>query len=220
MRGKIKTKHLYFALIGVMMAVYLISDVFSLWDSRWLKFITSALVTVYGLSGISKKESCFVSIALIFTLAADVFFVLRNEFVYGVALFIIVQTAYVFHLSALSPKPRQGEILKRALPAVAAVIIVLFFGFKAKLALIAAYACFIGVNFAHSLELNLQRKTKGTKLLLAGFILLGIGDICVGLRNSGLSFVTEDIQSLCYFITWLSYPPSQLLIFESTRQKA
>ncbi len=211
-----KITYLFFAVVGLMMGVYLTCDVFSLWDSRILKFITSAVVTAFGLSFIGKKDSRFVSVALIFTLTADVFFVLFNKFIFGVAVFILVQLSYTAHFSYISKKQLSKEILKRVVPGMAAAVIVLVAGAQPKLALTVLYACCIAVNFAHAIEFYVQQKSKNALILLIGFVLLAIGDVCVGLRNLSADFVTEGIKKVCYFITWLSYPPSQILILAST----
>lgn len=49
-------KYIFYGIIAVMMVVYLTCDVLSLWDSRTLKFITSALITLFGLSVFNKKR--------------------------------------------------------------------------------------------------------------------------------------------------------------------
>lgn len=213
---KRKITYSVFAVVGIMMTVYLTCDVFSLWDSRILKFITSAVVTAFGLIFIRKEESRFVCIALIFTLTADVFFVLVNKFIFGVAVFILVQLAYTAHFSYLSGKALWKEILKRILPGLAGGVIVLALGAQVKLAVTVLYACSIAVNFAHAIELYIQKRSKAQLILLLGFILLAVGDVCVGLRNLSSDFVTAGFAKVCYFITWLSYPPSQLLILAST----
>lgn len=213
---KRKITYLIFAVVGIMMTVYLTCDVLSLWDSRPLKFITSAVVTAFGLSFISKKESRFVSLALIFTLTADVFFVLMNKFIFGVAVFILVQLAYTAHFSYISEKTLWKEILKRILPGIIGGVVVIALGAEIKLAVTVLYACTIAVNFAHVIELYVQKRSKAQLILLLGFILLAVGDVCVGLRNLSADFVTVGFAKVCYFITWLSYPPSQLLILAST----
>ena len=205
---------LFFASVVVMMSVYLTCDMFSLWDSRPLKFVTSAVITLFGLSVIKKKESRFVSVGLLFTLAADVFLVLLDKYLYGVAVFIAAQLCYAMYLTYISDKKAVPELVKRIIPAALAAVVAAVLGFKGNIVLPAAYAVCIGVNIAHSVELQLKKPCKEHFLLMVGFIVFVCGDICVGLRH--LPFVTENVASVLYLITWISYPPSQILVLAST----
>lgn len=203
----------FYALIAVMMAVYLTCDIFEIWNSRPLKFAVSATITIFGLSLLKKNDGRFVSIGLMFTLLADVFLVLLDKYLYGVGIFIIAQLCYAVYLSKISNKKLFAELLKRIIPAAAALIITSLLGFKGNVILPAAYGVCIGVNIAHSVELQILRPSKKHMLLMAGFIVFVIGDICVGLRH--MPFVTPEIASVLYLITWLSYPPSQIMVLTS-----
>lgn len=209
-------KIIFYCLIAVMMLTYLFCDIFSLWDSRPLKFAVSALITLFGVTAFSKKETKFVSIGLMFTLLADVFLVLLNKYLYGVAIFIIAQLCYAVYLSYISGKRISTELLKRIIPAIIASAITAMLGFKGNIVLPAAYAVCIGINIAHSVELQIQKPSKKHLLLMIGFIVFVIGDICVGLRH--MPFVTEDIASVLYLITWISYPPSQIMVLTSAEE--
>lgn len=216
-------KYLFLGLVGIMMSVYLICDIFSIWDSRPLKFAVSALITIFGLSLLKNKESCFVSVGLMFTLTADVFLVLLDKYLIGVAVFIAAQLCYAAYLSRESGKKLFAELLKRVVPAAAAAAVAALLGFKGNIVLPAAYAVCIGVNIAHSVELYIQKPSKRHLMLMLGFIVFVIGDICVGLRH--MPFVGETVASVLYLITWISYPPSQSLVlagaglFESEDEK-
>ena len=205
---------LFFSAVAVMMVVYLTCDIFSIWDSRPLKFVTSAVITLFGLTVLHKKESRFVSVGLLFTLFADVFLVLLNKYLYGVAVFIVAQLCYAVYLTYISDKKVTCELLKRIIPAVMAAAITAALGFKGNIVLPAAYAVCIGVNIAHSVELQLKKPCNKHLLLMIGFIIFVCGDICVGLRH--LPFVTENVAAVLYLITWVSYPPSQILVLAST----
>lgn len=207
-------KSIFFILVGVMMVIYLTCDIFSLWDSRPLKFAASALITIAGLTALKKKESRFVSIGLMFTLLADVFLVLLDIYLYGVAIFIVAQLCYGIYLANISGKKISAEILKRIIPAFIAAGITGLLGLKGNIVLPAAYAMCIGVNIAHSIELQITKPEKKHLLVMLGFIIFVIGDICVGLRH--MPFVTENIASVLYLITWISYPPSQILVLSGT----
>lgn len=206
-------KYIFYGIIAVMMVVYLTCDVLSLWDSRPLKFITSALITLFGLSIFNKKEGRFVSIGLMFTLLADIFLVLLDKYLYGVAVFIVAQLCYAVYLTYISGKKLPAEILKRIVPAIVVSGITAALGFKGNIILPAAYAVCIGINIAHSVELYIQKPTKNHRLLMVGFIVFVLGDICVGLRH--MPFIAESIAPVLYFITWISYPPSQILVLTS-----
>lgn len=203
-------KYLFLGLVGIMMSVYLVCDIFSIWDSRPLKFAVSALITIFGLSLLKNKESRFVSVGLIFTLTADVFLVLLDKYLIGVAVFIVAQLCYAAYLSMESGKRLFTELLKRAVPAFAAATAAALLGFKGNIVLPAAYAVCIGVNIAHSVELYVRKPSKRHLMLMLGFIVFVIGDICVGLRH--MPFVGETVASVLYLITWISYPPSQSLV--------
>ncbi|MBQ2774956.1 MAG: hypothetical protein IJF40_03565 [Clostridia bacterium] len=202
--------------VAIMMVCYLTCDIFSIWDSRPLKFATSAVIVLFGLTVINKKESRFVSIGFIFTLAADVFLVLLDKYLYGVSLFILAQLTYTVHFAFLSGKTVWKELLKRIVPAAAAGIAVFAFGLGANIALPAAYAVCIGVNIAHAIELQHFKPCKNHLMLLFGFILFVCGDICVGLRHLPPDIITQNVSSVLYLITWATYPPSQILILLST----
>lgn len=211
---KNKIIYLIIGSVAVMMIIYLTCDIFSLWDSRPLKFATSALITLAGLYVLKDKESRFVSIGLMFTLLADVFLVLLDSYLYGVAVFIIAQLCYGVYLTRISGKKIPAEILKRVIPAAAAAAVTALLGFKGNVVLPAAYAVCIGINIAHSIELQITKPTKKHLLVMLGFIVFVIGDICVGLRH--MPFVTENIASVLYLITWISYPPSQMFVLSGT----
>lgn len=200
--------------VGAMMLIYLTCDIFSIWDSRPLKFSGSALIALFGLNALKSKESRFVSLGLMFTLIADVFLVLLDKYLYGVFVFILAQLCYTVYLTYLSGKKVFVELLKRILPALAAVIITSLLGFKGNIILPAAYAVCIGVNIAHSVELQIFKPSKKHLILMIGFIVFVIGDICVGLRH--MPFVTAEIAKILYLITWISYPPSQIMLLSST----
>lgn len=206
--------YIFLSAIGVMMVIYLACDVLSIWDSRPLKFAASTLITFCGLSALNKSEGRFVSIGLMFTLLADVFLVLLNKYLYGVGVFVVAQLCYAVYLTKLSDKTVYKELLKRVVPAAAITVILAFAGFKGNIVFPAAYAVCIGINIAHSVELNLKKPCKKHMLLVVGFIVFVVGDICVGLRH--MPFVTEAVASVLYFITWLTYPPGQILILSST----
>lgn len=206
-------KCIFYGLITIMMTVYLTCDVFSLWDSRPLKFITSALITLFGLTLLNKKESRFVSVGLMFTLIADVFLVLLNKYLYGVAIFIVAQLCYTVYITYISNKKIITELLKRIIPAIIILTVTSVLGFKGNIVLPAAYAVCIGVNIAHSVELQIKKPSKKHLLLMIGFIVFVIGDICVGLRH--MPFITDQSASVLYFITWISYPPSQIMVLTS-----
>lgn len=210
-------KILFFSLIALIMLIYLTCDIFSLWDSRPLKFSASALITLCGITAFNKKESRFVSIGLMFTLLADVFLVLLNKYLYGVAIFIIAQLCYTVYLTYISDKKITEELLKRIIPAAVAASITYALGFKGNIVLPTAYAVCIGVNIAHSIELQIKKPSRNHLLLMVGFIVFVIGDICVGLRH--MPFISEDVASILYLITWISYPPSQIMVLMSTEQE-
>ncbi len=203
-------------IVVIMMVCFLTCDIFSIWDSRPLKFATSAVITLFGLTMINKKDGRFISFALIFTLAADVFLVLLNKYLYGVALFIIAQLLYSVYLTAISCKTIWKELLKRVVPAAIAGFSAYAFGLGANIALPAAYAVCIGVNIAHSIELQHLKPCKNHLMLMFGFIIFACGDICVGLRHLPPDVISQNVSSVLYLITWITYPPSQLLILASS----
>ena len=138
---------------------------------------------------------------------------LLDKYLYGVAVFIVAQLCYAVYLTYISGKKLPAEILKRIVPAIVASGITAALGFKGNIILPAAYAVCIGINIAHSVELYIQKPTKNHRMLMIGFIVFVIGDICVGLRH--MPFIAENIASVLYFITWISYPPSQILVLTS-----
>ncbi|MBP5749202.1 MAG: hypothetical protein J6X24_00265 [Firmicutes bacterium] len=153
-----------------------------------------------------------VSIALIFTLIADVFLLLLDRwYAAGILCFLIVQILYAERLQ----KPPIASFL---LPAAAGLIVYTSYGFGPTEALAAAYITLFAVNLARAC---IRAKRSGERkwlLFAAGLALFFCCDLCVGLHNMpGLG--PAALHRFADVAMWGFYLPGQVLIRTSAYTK-
>lgn len=200
---------------AVLYVLYVSGDIFSFGQPKVLKFIAIAVLAIFSLLAGKEKENRAITAVFFFTLLADVFFVLMNKAMYGIAVYIIIQLIHTLRLSCVSGKEVKKELLKRIVPSLCLGFIGSFTG--PQLALILAYGTCIAVNIAHCAEITIKEKSPENIRYMIGMILLVIGDIGVGLRNMQAAFVTEEMMNIAYIITWITYVPSLILILSVTK---
>ncbi len=206
--------YIFLVLQGILYIGYLAGDIFGVGKPKILKFIAILILALFGLLAGKQKENKTASVIFFFTLLADIFFVLMNKPMYGIAVYIIIQLAHTVRLSFMSEKSLTKELFKRIIPAVCLGAFGFFVG--PRLPLIIAYAVCIAINLAHVIELKIQDPCSRNIRYMIGMIVLVIGDIGVGLRNIQADFVTDDMMRIAYIITWLTYVPSLILILSTT----
>lgn len=206
--------YLFLAVEGILYVAYVTGDIFTVGQPKILKFIAIAVLAFFGLLAGKEKENKAATAVFFFTLLADLFFVLMNKPLYGIAVYIIIQLIHTVRLSYMSNKGLSKELLKRIVPAVVLSLIGSFIG--PQIALILAYGTCITVNIAHSVELTLSERSSRNLRYTVGMIILVIGDIGVGLRNMQIGFISPEMLNIAYIITWITYVPSLILILSTT----
>lgn len=206
--------YLFLACEAMLYFSYLAGDIYGIGRPKILKFIAIVLLTVFSLFTVKEKKDRTVIFIFLFTVIADIFFLLLDKPFYGIGVYVIIQLIHSLRLADLSGTGRAAEALKRIIPAVFLGIAGAFVG--PVVSLICVYGTFIGINIAHCFINFFRCKNRINLLYLTGMIILLIGDIGVGLRNAGLSFMTEETAAIAYIITWITYLPSLLLILSTT----
>lgn len=206
--------YIFLAIQGAFYVGYLYGDITDTGRPELLKLTAILLLTIFGLFAGKEKENKAASAVFIFTLLADIFFVLMNKAMYGIAVYIIIQLIHTVRLTFMSQKTLYIELSKRIVPALLLGCIGALVG--PKLPLIIAYAVCIAVNLAHVIELKIKNPTDKNLRYMIGMIILVIGDLGVGLRNIQAPFVTDDMMKIAYTVTWITYVPSLILILSTT----
>ena len=200
---------------AILFCTFVTMDIMSLDGENIVKFIAISLVGLFGLRAGKQKDNIVVTIALLFTMLADVFLILIGNFVAGVCVFICVQTCYTVRFSFMSGKPLVGELLKRLLPGLILGSIATFF-LGINVGIVVAYACSFAVNFVHGFELHILKPSARHLRFAIGLFLFACCDICVGIHNLKPGFMTEQMIRNAEVMTWIFYLPSQLLILSTT----
>lgn len=168
-------------------------------DTLPVKYAGILLCLLFALLRGSRR----IAAALAFTAAADWFLLIRGDhLIFGVALFLCVQTLYALHLCRSGSSP---ALLLRAGAALAAVLLVILSDLVTPLNLLALiYFSQLAVNAA------LAWRRRGLRLFALGLTLFIGCDLCVGLYN-----ILPADSALFPFASigmWLFYLPSQVLI--------
>lgn len=209
------TSWIFLAVEAVLFCVFVAMDIMNHSAENTVKYIAIALVGIMGLRAGKQRDNIVVTAALIFTMLADVFLILKGNFVAGVATFICVQTCYTVRFSFMSGKPLVGELLKRLLPGVIlGGVATYFLGFK--VGIVVAYACSFAVNFVHGFELHILKPSPRHLRFAIGLFLFACCDICVGITNLRPGFLAEQMIRNAEVMTWIFYLPSQILILSTT----
>lgn len=200
---------------AVLFCTFVTMDIMNLGGENIVKYIAISLVGIMGLRAGKQKDNIVVTIALLFTMLADVFLILVGNFVAGVAVFICVQTCYTVRFSFMSGKPLVGELLKRLLPGLILGGLATYF-LGIDVGIVVAYACSFAVNFVHGFELHILKPSARHLRFAIGLLLFACCDLCVGIHNLQPDFMTEQMIRNAEVMTWIFYLPSQILILSTT----
>ena len=200
---------------AVLFCTFVTMDIMNLEAENIIKYIAISLIGIFGLRAGKQKDNIVVTIALLFTMLADVFLILVGNFIAGVAVFICVQTCYTVRFSFMSGKPLVGELLKRLLPGLILGGLTTYF-ISIDVGIVVAYACSFAVNFVHGFELHILKPSPRHLRFAIGLFLFACCDICVGIHNLKPDFMTEQMIRNAEVMTWIFYLPSQLLILSTT----
>lgn len=209
------TSWIFLAVEAVLFCTFVTMDITNHGAENIVKYIAISLIGIMGLRAGKQRDNIVVTVALLFTMVADMFLILIGNFVAGVCVFICVQTCYTIRFSFMSGKPLVGELLKRLLPgAILGGIATYFLGIN--VGIIVAYACSFAVNFAHGFELHILKPSPRHLRFAIGLFLFACCDACVGITNLRPGFLTEQMIRNAEVMTWIFYLPSQILILSTT----
>jgi len=158
----------------------------------------------------SKKDWGWLTAGLLFTVGADYFLVIHNLHLPGVAVFCFAHICYILRVADISKRA------KKLVMAIAFVWVLLLFVNNALFMLAGTYAVLFAVNIAFNVRYFRQKNTLLPKfnkvLVLAGLILFVLCDINVALFNLPRQFDMPDIFPQAFYLIWVFYLPSQLLL--------
>lgn len=183
-----------------------------------LKYFTIILCFIISLSiashGYSREDKFLVQLARFFTLIADYFLVISNNFNAGVFFFCLVQITYIIRHSMMEDK-RYKNFIFFITALAAALIIALNIKMpsidKGLIVLAFVYASLLTTSLYCSISTVKRGRypKKASWIISLGMFLFFMCDLNVGLFN-----VIEDgnIKFFIGFLMWLFYVPSQLLL--------
>ena len=205
-------------------------------DSTWVKYAAICLCCVTALLGANTADGRVVAAALVFTLAADWFLLVRGDhYTLGVCLFIIVQLLYAYRLYLLRDKRanHSGCALRAAALFLILVLFVVLLLFAVALrswregpprdspslpqAMWRIFKLLLPLFYFFNLVVNTFEAFalgKSQRVFAWGLLLFICCDICVGAFNLGL------FPAFTWWGSWLFYLPSQVLIVLSQTEKA
>ena len=195
----------------ILYLTFLGMDIFGIGNTTPIKFVSILLLT---LSVLDFREKT-VSVALIFTAAADVFLlVLDRWYAAGVLCFILVQILYAARLQRESG----SSVLSFLLPAAAGLLVYTSYGFGLTEALAGAYIALFAVNLLRACLLAKRSPERRWILFAAGLALFFCCDLCVGLHNMP-GTGGPALQRFASVAMWGFYLPGQVLIRTSAYTK-
>ena len=209
------TSWIFLAVEAILFCTFVAMDVMNHSAENTVKYIAIALVGILGLRAGKNRDNVVVTVALLFTMLADIFLILVGNFVAGVCVFICVQTCYTIRFSFMSGKGLVGELLKRLLPGLILGGLATYF-LDIKVGIVVAYACSFAVNFVHGFELHILKPSPRHLRFAIGLFLFACCDVCVGITNLRPGFLTEQMIRNAEVMTWIFYLPSQVLILSTT----
>ena len=181
--------------------------------STVFKYASVLICFLVSLSGISEKGGKYVALALAFTVCADLFLlVLDNFYVIGVALFCPVQIIYALRLHRMRAK--KPLLILRLLLSGAMLAVSFAVEISVLNALISFYFPQLVCNAIESISAK-------NRLFSVGLWLFVCCDICVGLSNITFPFpVSGTVVSIIQILMWAFYLPSQVLIVLSSQRRS
>ena len=184
----------------ILYCAFLLLDLFTSADTKWLKFAAILLVALMGF----RSERREITAALCLTAAADVFLlVLDRWYDFGILLFIIVQLLY-----AVSMRAKKTIFIQFAIVLIA---VVLYFVTGKTEIMACGYITVFLCNLIHAGIKAAIVKDRKTILFFTGLALFFCCDLCVGYYNIG----TGPLRGFCSVAMWGFYLPGQVMILLS-----
>jgi len=153
----------------------------------------------------SKKDWAWLTVGLLFTVGADYFLVIHDNHLPGVAVFSFAHMCYI--LRALNFAEHRQKVALIALPFVAFFVYLSFIN-NALLVLTGIYAGLFLIN----ITVNIKYCKINKPLVLCGLILFALCDVNVLLLNLPRQFGMPVIFPWAFYLIWIFYLPSQLLL--------
>ena len=199
---------------GLLYAVFLYLDL-ALPGSGWdvpLKYGGIVLCFLWTLGAAGNRDGGLTSIALSFTLLADLFLLVLNRwYLVGVSAFCVVQLLYLARLHRAGSRPLPLRILLRA--ALAGALLTAA-GTLGGLTPLTGLTLFYFSQLVANFFASLSQGRRGCGFSLGLLLFIGC-DVCVGLRNLSAALpgmVPLPFLPLVQVGMWLFYLPSQVLI--------
>lgn len=204
--------------IELLIYIYFVNgDITESYETKYIKYISIILIVLYTIiySLINKKINLFFSLGLLFTLFADTFLLLLdNYYEVGLICFNLVQTYYFIGLKNQIKKIFIPQAFLRIVIFISCLIIGITIDDLVSL-LSLSYISFLIFNILSLLFFS--EKKKEEIFLLIGLILFLLCDISVGINNIAYSLDIsyknkQIIDSITDVTMWLFYLPSQIII--------
>jgi hypothetical protein len=186
-----------------------------------LKFITILfwfiITLLIGKDCYNKGDRFLVQLARLFTVIADYFLLIKEDFKLGVICFCIVQMVYIIRHSLMEKKVYKNLFFLFFLFLISlfTLAIININNFDRKLlALGLIYAVFLLTSVYCGVSTLMRGKfpKEGALLISTGIILFLLCDINVGLFNIVGYLGLTKYENLIGFLIWFFYFPSQLLL--------
>lgn len=191
-------KKLFIVVEAIIYVCFIILDLLLSIDSTYIKYLGIILCLLFSLYNKSLK----LFIAMFFTMLADLFLLVINDYYeIGLLFFIITQLTYLIYLTKLNNYKK--FLLLRLIVFLFGLIILYFVDYINLLNIL------VILYFSNLLINTLQSFTSNMNLLKIGLFLFVCCDVCVGLHNILNYGLLYDLVTL---FMWIFYLPSQVLI--------
>jgi hypothetical protein len=194
--------------------------------SVYLKYsiiVLCLILTLFiGSRGYNKRDKVLLQLARFFTLIADYYLLIHNNFPIGVFFFCLVQITYIIRHSFMQQKSYKNFVF---LAIALGVSIVVLLKIKSEfierdlvmLPLVYASILLTSVYAALSTLTRGKYTKNGTILISIGMVLFLLCDLNVALHNvigkSSLNhIVSPKVKFLTGYLIWVFYAPSQILL--------
>ncbi len=192
-------------------------------NSIYLKYVIivlSFIITLFiGNHGYNKIDRCALQCARFFTLIADYYLLIHDNFPLGIFFFCLVQLTYIVRHSLMEHNPYKNVIFLAL-----ALVISMFISFKInytekKLIILALVYVALLLTSVYSAVGTLTRGkyTKdGAMLIAIGMVLFFLCDLSATYNIIGQTslrtIISPNIQFLIGYLIWVFYAPSQVFL--------
>ena len=210
----------FYIIEAFLYASFLVFDFYNTGVAEYIKYSSILLCLVASLIIFIFKKSNFCAfftfLALVFTCVSDYFLLLAHDnstYILGVFTFFIVQIFYfLIILKRRNFNKFKFELLIRLLVIILIIVICSIIKENALTTIALSYFSQLFINFISSLFLIKQNK-KNAIFSIALFLFICC-DIFVGLNN--LAFNNKALTFVFYYLMWLFYLPSQVVLSTNT----